>query len=74
MIEDFIPTKWKKKKLGNKTLNLNNTGLDTSKEYGKALFAEHVVKKNKTEIDFIELQPILDRIAKVIEDYEKKTS
>lgn len=68
MIEDFLPSKWQSEKLGGKSLNLGKN-IDISKEYGKALFAEHVIKKNRKDVDFTGMRPILDRIVNVIDDY-----
>lgn len=71
MIEDFLPSKWRNEKLGGKILNLSGN-LDTDKEYGKALFAEHVIKRNRKDVDFSGMTPILDRIQKVIDDFSTK--
>jgi hypothetical protein len=68
MIEDFLPTKWQSEKLGAKSLNLGKD-IDITKEYGKALFAEYVIKKNRADVDFVEMRAILDRIVAVIDDY-----
>ena len=68
MIEDFLPSKWRAEKLGAKSLNLTKD-IDVTKEYGKALFAEHVIKKNRKHVDFTAMRPILDRIVSVIDDY-----
>lgn len=68
MIEDFLPAKWRAEKLGGKTLNLGKD-CDVTKEYGKALFAQYVVKKNRKEVDFTGMRAILDRLVTVIDDY-----
>lgn len=68
MIEDFLPKKWQQEKLGGKSLNLGKD-IDITKEYGKALFAEHVIKKNRGSVDFTAMCLILDRIVAVIDDY-----
>jgi hypothetical protein len=68
MIEDFLPSKWRLEKLGGKSLNLGKD-IDISKEYGKALFAEYVIKKNRKDVDFGAMRSILDRIVNVIDDY-----
>lgn len=68
MIEDFLPSKWREEKLGVKTLNLGRE-IDVATEYGKALFAEHVIKRRRNEVEFDAMRPILDRIVTVIEDY-----
>lgn len=68
MIEDFLPAKWRAEMLGGKTLNLGKD-CDITKEYGKALFAEHVIKWNRKDVDFTAMRAILDRIVTVIDDY-----
>jgi len=68
MIEDFLPAKWRAEKLGGKSLNLGKD-IDIAKEYGKALFAEHVIKKNRKDVDFVEMRAILDRLVAVVDDY-----
>lgn len=68
MIEDFLPLKWREEKLGGKTLNLGGN-INRDKEYGKALFAEYVIKKNRKDVDFVQMKPVLDRIVAVINDY-----
>ena len=73
MIEDFLPSKWRDEKLGGKSLNLGKN-IDIAKEYGKALFAEHVIKKNRKDVDFTAMRSILDRLVNVIEDYAAMTA
>jgi hypothetical protein len=68
MIEDFLPSKWRDEKLGGKTLNLAKD-IDITKEYGKSLFAEYVIKKNRKIVEFDAMRAILDRIVTVIDDY-----
>lgn len=68
MIEDFLSEKWHLEKLSGKSLNLGKD-IDITKEYGKVLFAEHVIKKNRKNVDFNEMRSILDRIVTVIDDY-----
>ncbi len=68
MIEDFLPAKWRAEQLGGKTLNLGKD-CDVTKEYGKALFAEYVIKRNRKDVDFTAMRAILDRIVTVIDDY-----
>lgn len=71
MIESFLPPKWLKEKLNGKSLNLDNTKLDTKTEYGKSLFSEHVIKKNKAKVDFSAFEPLLENLEAAIEDYSK---
>ena len=73
MIEDFLPSKWRGEELGGKSLNLGKN-IDITKEYGKALFAEHVIKKNRKGVDFTAMRSILDRIVDVIDDYAAMTA
>jgi RNA-directed DNA polymerase len=72
MIEDFLPAKWRIEKLGGKSLNLGKN-IDITKEYGKALFAQHVIKKNRKDVDFTAMRSILDRIVNVIDDHAAMT-
>ncbi|MCA8320093.1 retron Ec67 family RNA-directed DNA polymerase/endonuclease [Burkholderia cepacia] len=53
--------------LGGKTFNPSNTKINHAKEYGKAYFAQHVVKKDADKIDFSGFKVLLDRIVKAIE-------
>lgn len=71
MIESFLPPKWLKEKLNGKKLNLENTKLDTKTEYGKSLFSEHIIKKNKKKVIFAAFEPLLLNIEAAIEDYYK---
>ncbi|USI75368.1 retron Ec67 family RNA-directed DNA polymerase/endonuclease [Sphingopyxis sp. USTB-05] len=73
MIEDFLPLKWRDEKLGGKVLNLGKN-LNTEREYGKSLFAEHVIKKNRKDVDFDGFRPILDRIVMVMDDFANRNS
>lgn len=68
MIEDFLPLKWRDEKLGGKNLNLGNN-IDRDTEYGKALFAEQVIKKNRKDVDFTDMKLVLDRVGMAINDY-----
>lgn len=72
MIEDFLPLDLRKETLGGKRLHLGNGSFDTKTHYGKALFAEHVIKRNRKNINFVTMKPILDRIALVLVDYAKR--
>jgi len=67
MIEDFFEPKVLKTKLNGKTFNISNKNFDSSKEYGKYLFATQVIKKQKDKINFDGFIPILQRISDVVE-------
>jgi hypothetical protein len=71
MIEDFFEDSVLKKELNGKKFNPKNTGGDTKTEFGKAYFAQHVVKKEEESIDFGKFKLILDRIEHVIATHEK---
>jgi 5S rRNA maturation endonuclease (ribonuclease M5)/retron-type reverse transcriptase len=66
MIEDFFPDTVRKMKLGVKTFNPKNDGINHKTEYGKSYFATHVIKKNEDKIDFNGFKPILDRLEAVL--------
>lgn len=68
-IEDFFDKSILETKLNGKIFSRKNK-LDESSEYGKAAFARDVVAKNAGTIDFTGFQVILDRVAKVLDDYE----
>lgn len=55
-------------KLDGKSFNPTNQP-NTASEYGKHIFAEKVVRANASTINFSGFDPLLHRIAKVIEDY-----
>jgi hypothetical protein len=65
-IEDFFPASVLAEKLGGKSFNPKNEGLDHKTEYGKSHFATHVVKKNEATINFDGFKPILSRLEAVI--------
>lgn len=71
MIESFLPPKWLKEKLNGKKLNLDNNKLDIKTEYGKSLFSEHVIKKNKNKVVFTAFEPLLTNLEAAIADYYK---
>ncbi|MFL9905743.1 retron Ec67 family RNA-directed DNA polymerase/endonuclease [Paraburkholderia sp. RL17-337-BIB-A] len=70
-IEDFFDKPTLETKLNGKTFS-RKSKLDETSEYGKAAFARDVVAKNSASIDFNGFQVILDRVIKVLDDYEKK--
>ena len=43
---------------------------DSKSDLSKDAFAKHIVKENKTKIDFNGLKPLLDSIVKVINHYD----
>lgn len=71
MIEDFLPASVKSQKLGTKTLELDPKKFDPSKNFGKVLLAESIVRRQKDKIDFSGYLPLLVRISKAIEHFEK---
>lgn len=71
-IEDFFPKTLKAKKLKGKKFNPGKKGFDKKTEYGKVAFAEHVVKKNESRINFSGFKPILERIQAVLDDHKKR--
>lgn len=74
MIENFFEEALLKTTLGGKTFNPSDKGFDHKTEYGKNLFAEHVIKKNEGKIDFSGFKPILDRIVAVLGEHIGKSS
>lgn len=70
-IEDFFDSATLATKLNGKTF-CREKNIDDSKHYGKAAFALNVVAKNASIIDFRNFKAILDRIVKVINDYEER--
>lgn len=70
-IEGFFDSSLLKTKLNGKTFTLKNQ-FDNKTEYGKHLFAEHIVKKNKDKVNFEKFSSILKQIEAVLIDYEKK--
>ncbi|MDO8335033.1 MAG: retron Ec67 family RNA-directed DNA polymerase/endonuclease [Nitrosomonas sp.] len=73
-IEDFFDQSVLDTKLNGKTFNPSNEGVNDKTEYGKAYFAEHVVRKNEKQIDFSKFKPILDRISEVLAEHQNKPS
>lgn len=73
-IEDFFPKYVLDTKLGGKSFNPKNEGLNLKTEYGKSHFATHVVKKNEASIDFTGFKPILDRLEAVISHHSAKAT
>lgn len=67
-MESMFPKSWTTIVLNGKKFNPSNK-IDITKEYGKEIFATSVVKANAAKIDFSGFNPLLDRIAKVLDHY-----
>jgi RNA-directed DNA polymerase len=65
MIEDFFKPATRAIQVNGKTFNSSNN-INTSTEYGKAVFAERVVAPKANSIDFSDFAPLLDRIVATI--------
>ena len=65
VIEDFFSQQTLKTVLGNKTF-MPHAPFDQTLHYGKAIFAEQVVKKGANSIDFKGFIPILNTLADII--------
>lgn len=70
MIEDFFTPETLSIEIGGKTFNRGN-GINLNKEYGKNIFAQHVVKTMADSIDFRGFNPILSTIETVITTHAK---
>ena len=68
-IENLFDPALLKTVLNGKTFDLTGKQKDVSKYYGKAIFAEHVVKKNRATINFAGFQPLLNALVHVQLDY-----
>ncbi len=71
-IEDFFESNLLKTKIDGKMFNRDDSTLDVSKEYGKAVFATKVVRPNIAKINFDKFDPILVRIELAIRDHFNK--
>ena len=71
-IEDFFEPGLLKNTVDGKTFNRDDTTLNISKEYGKAVFAAKIVRPNIAKINFDKFDPILARIERAIEAHIKK--
>src|SRR4051794_12147557 len=69
-IEDFFPDIVKVTKLNGKSFNPSKKGFNSKTEYGKYLFAEHVIKKNRNAIDFTTFDSTRDRLSQAITAYK----
>ena len=70
-IEDFFSPATLNTQLSGKTFQ-KDPPFDASKHCGKAIFAEEVVKKNASAIDFTGFTPVLDNLAAILADYATK--
>ena len=68
-IEDLFDSATRQTTISGKIFNPKKD-FDKSKEYGKEVFANRVVKAQKDKINFDGLKPLLDRIVKAIEHYD----
>ncbi len=71
MIEDFLPVAVKSQKLKGKTLELDDSKFDPKKNYGKVPLAESIVKRQQEKINFTAFLPLLKRISKAIDHFDK---
>lgn len=67
-IENYFPSKVLHTKLGGKSFTTSNS-FDSSKFYGKNIFAENVIKDNQSNINFDKFKPLLNQLSKIILDY-----
>ncbi len=72
MIEDFFEPSLLKVTLKGKTFNPDDKTFDFQTQYGKAYFAEHVIKKNESKINFVGFKRLLDCIDQVIIEHNRK--
>lgn len=68
-IEDFLPKEWRNKQLNGKIFHPKP---DITKQYGKEVLANSVIKPNADKIDFSGFDPLLKRIVAVINDHTAK--
>ena len=72
-IEDLFNPKLLETSIDGKTFDPSEEH-NTDNTYGKTIFAKKVVIPNADKIDFSKFGELLDRIAAVLDDYEKKKS
>ena len=68
-IEDLFDNAALSEKVSGKIFNPKNNR-DNSKEYGKEIFAQQVVKAKKSTINFDGFKPLLNRMVEVIQHYD----
>jgi RNA-directed DNA polymerase len=71
-IEDFFDKKTRASKVDGRSFNPSKHGFDGKTHYGKVWFAERVVRKNESKINFAGFKPLLERIQNVLEAHKKK--
>lgn len=71
MMEDYFDEEVLKTEITGKKFSRKDE-YDKKHEYGKAWFAEKVIKPNRDHINFERFEPILRRIRSVLEDYKTK--
>ena len=69
MIEHYFDKVVLQTKLGAKSFSFSNE-FNSATEYGKRLFAEHVIKKNEANINFDGFKQLLNSIDAVISDHK----
>ena len=69
--EDFFEPAVLEEKLDGKSFN-KETNINPTTEYGKAVFAERVVRPKAGTINFAGFAPLLERIEAVIRDYAER--
>jgi hypothetical protein len=67
-IEDLFEKSVKNTILNDKKFSPESK-IDTTKEYGKEIFAKSVIKPNASKIDFSGFDPLLSRIVSTLDDY-----
>jgi hypothetical protein len=72
-IEDCFDAATLGSKLGNKTFTDQND-FDSTKYYGKKIFAEQIVAKHAKNINFSGFKPLLSNICAVIKDHAQKVA
>lgn len=72
-IEDFFDAKTLATQINGKTLD-QSKDKDTSKHFGKVVFAYKVIRKGAASINFDGFNPLLSNVVAAIEDYEKKVT
>jgi RNA-directed DNA polymerase len=72
-IESFFNDDVKSAKLNGKSFSTDKE-INTTTQYGKAIFAEKIVRPNADTIDFSGFSPIIYRIVSVIRHYQKQSN
>ncbi len=69
-IEDFYARRWLEVKLDGK--KFNKTNKNTPDSYSKEIFLKAIIAKNYNSISFDNFKPILERLEKVLLDWENR--